>query len=753
VCCSIAADVPLAHSPQRTGEPGDPYSRHVAAVRLGALARADAMLAFLSDGPKRAIVREALNIAAAFHDLGKLDPDNQKLLRRGRSGRLPWDHIDAGVARVSMSKNWLAAWLIRAHHAPGFPNKCVHFETDPEGRRLRGRRQDLCDLEDHRKQIERTDSTLIALLREHQLLLGPSVVNPAKTIHGLTLRLALSCLVDADHADTAFADSGREPPSPATTRWPERLAHLLAYVAGLPVGLTPEEQARNAQRAAFFETCANSRFVERLVACEGPVGIGKTTAVSAHLLRHACEEKLRRLFIVAPYTNILSQTSMRLRSALVLAGEKPRSVLVEHHHRVDFDAPEDRELAASWNAPIIATTAVSFFEALAGNDPATLRKLHAVPGSAIFIDEVHAALPAKLWPQVWQWLRELVDKWNCRVVLASGSLVRFWEEHRIVKDSILIPELMPHDQARDAAISEQARIRIRRAAERLLTIAELIALIRKSPSPHLVILNTVQNAAVVASRMRHDGLDVLHLSTALSPRDRERILERVYSRLSKRETGWSLIATSCVEAGVDFSFRSGFRERFSVASTLQTGGRINRNAEYSAFGTSDVYDFALNDEGITQHPAAKISADILREYLDDGAFDRELPAVLASRAMRDEIIRGGILRHDPLREAELACNYPRVKELSRVIDADTRLVVISSRLKKRLQHRKPVSFRMLLRGSVQMWSDKIDKLQLERLPGRRDIYAWNYDYDSRFLGYMAGVLRCSEFLADGGAVI
>jgi hypothetical protein len=43
-----------------------------------------------------------------------------------------------------------------------------------------------------------------------------------------------------------------------------------------------------------------------------------------------------------------------------------------------------------------------FFETLASNRPASLRKLHQLPGSAIFIDEAHAALPAHLWPQGWR---------------------------------------------------------------------------------------------------------------------------------------------------------------------------------------------------------------------------------------------------------------------------------------------------------------------------------------------------------------
>ena len=136
-----------------------------------------------------------------------------------------------------------------------------------------------------------------------------------------------------------------------------------------------------------------------MVACEGPVGLGKTTAVTAHLLRRAIKNGLRHLIIVAPYTNIISQTAKVLRRALTLSGESPEEVVAEHHHRADFSGRADRELAVLWRAPVILTTAVQFFETLASNHPGQLRKLHELPGSGIFLDEAHAALPARLWPQ------------------------------------------------------------------------------------------------------------------------------------------------------------------------------------------------------------------------------------------------------------------------------------------------------------------------------------------------------------------
>lgn len=743
----------LAHSPPQAGMLGDPYERHIHAVKQGARALAQEMLPHASNQLPGLL--EAIETAATFHDLGKLDPDIQAVFRKGRGSRLKWDHIDAGVTHLSSKQDWMAAWLVRAHHAPGLPQKIKHFDPDGLGRRLRGRRNDDDTKDRHDKQIERTESMIKHYLNAHETVVEDQHVSQRRPSHGLTMRLALSCLVDADHSDSAFFDTGQHLPSGPKPHWAERLSALREYVRELPMGKTDAEKLRNRRRAEFFDACLESKIDNPLVACEGPVGIGKTTAVAAYLMRRAEQEELRRLIIVAPFTNILTQTAKRLRKALVLPGENPFEVVIEHHHRADFSHINDREFAVLWRAPVILTTAVSFFEALAACHPAALRKLHAVPRSAIFLDEAHAALPTRLWPQNWRWVQELAHNWGCRFVFASGSLIRFWEHSEFVDPPLMLPELLPADQAKAAKEDERNRVKfVQSAGGKVIDVRDLIGLVKKEKGPRLVILNTVQNAAVVAKAMRDVDMDVLHLSTALTPKDRESILEQVDSKLKNRiANDWALVATSCVEAGVDFSFRCAFRERFSATSTIQIGGRVNRHGEYSDLSQSTVYDFALTGKGITQHPGASISADVLRVFMDKDWLNTHSPSNVGTQAMIEELKRAGGLKTDPLSKAEAERDYPNVSELGRVIAADTRFVVVDQNLKYLLKQRVSVDFRTLLQGSVQLWARKIDMLRLEQLPGRREIYAWPYEYDPDFLGYMAGVLKLDEFIAAGGAII
>lgn len=442
-----------------------------------------------------------------------------------------------------------------------------------------------------------------------------------------------------------------------------------------------------------------------------------------------------------------------LREALVLEDEKDQAdrIVAEHHHRADFSDVSSRDLATLWSAPIILTTAVQFFETLAANAPASLRKLHALPGSVVFLDEAHAALPARLWPQNWRWLDELAREWSCSFVFASGSLVRFWELEAIVGDDRQeLPELVPPELAESLRNAEKTRVAYS-SCGRFDGPDRLAKAVATAPGPRLLIVNTVQSAAVMAQHMRGEGRDVLHLSTALCPRDRDAILKRVTDRLRAREDNdWTLVATSLVETGLDLSFRTAFRERFSTASLIQTGGRANRH------GTDDdavVYDFILSfTGGLTRNPTAAASTEVLgelfRKRLLAGPID---PARLATQAMKMEM-RRETKRRDALMFAERSGNYPEVAALGRVIETDTRFVIVDSALRARLEAREHVSARDLLAGSVQLWSNKIFVLGLEPISGRPDVYWWPHPYDGEFLGYMEGALRIGE-IARGEAPI
>ena len=714
---------PLAHS-ARKKYPPQTYEAHVRGVceRAGEYAAEAECYSVKANGILSTIVRDS----ALLHDLGKLEERNQSVLREQsrRRRHLPVDHTDAGSAALQKMGSGCAAMLVYSHHQ-GLPDLSTEFVA-------RG-----CSIfrNGNAEVRAETDAALPALLRQHEALFPRKPNKEVQAYDGdpaVFLRMALSCLADADHGDTAAAFGQTEKAMPEL-RPQERLAALDHYVSKF--GETDE---RSSLRRELYLSCRSAEAHSGFSVCGSPVGSGKTTAVMAHLLEQACKRNARRIFVVLPYTSIIRQSVDIYRKALVLPGETPEDVVAELHSRADFEDIETRYLTALWRAPIVVTTAVAFFETLSSHNPAALRRLHELPGSLIFVDEAHSALPLRLLPLAWHWMNVLSDEWSCYWVLASGSLVRYWELQPLFGLSMPRPEiaeLVRPDLQRELSRYESNRITFR-WREKPIGRKELAEWVQEALGPRLLILNTVQSAAVIAADMAAEfgQTHVEHLSTALTPEDRGNTIDRIRRRLADPDDAdWTLVATSCVEAGVDFSFRTGFREISSLLSLLQAAGRVNRHGRNTE---AVMWSFSLQDDSmLPKNPALDVSAAVLRSY-----FQKRLPITpeLSTRSMQDELVRDDSCMSAicDFAELEAAQQFRTLAQKFRVIDQKTVLAVPDDSMASAIAEGR-ASWQELQRHAVSVRKEKIVLWHLREIAD--GIYQWTLGYDS-FLGYMHGVL-------------
>ena len=726
----------FAHSadPKR-GIPAQGYAAHVGGVVKIASKAADESARYAScDG---LLLREIVPLAAELHDLGKLDNENQEVLSGKRKAQhLPVQHTDAGTAYLlDQLQVSLGAALVRSHHI-GLPD---FIEEQNRG--------DVFFRDEN--VIGRVNETLPALVRLHNET-WKSADGTRQTDTAITgdaslfLRIALSCLADGDHANTAIHYQNQVVEEPEISLCPaERLAALDKYVDSLK-----QDDERSRYRSEVYEACRETAIQTNIVSCDSPVGTGKTTAVMAHLLAQAQKRKLRRIIVVLPFTNIITQSVKVYRDALVLPGEDKELVVAELHHRADFKDKESRQFTALWKAPIIVTTAVTFFETLASNSPATLRRFHNLPGSAVFIDESHAALPAKLLPLAWRWIKGLASQWGCYWLMASGSLNRFWEIEEIDKEKQIIPEIMPAKLRGRLAKYEEHRIKYE-FNDKHLAAKELVEWVSNLHGPRIVILNTVQSAAAVAKEYAdcYGRKSVEHLSTALTPADRDKTLAKIRLRLDdKEDTDWTLVATSCVEAGVDFSFQTGVREAASLVSLLQTAGRVNRHGHRN---DANVWTVRLKEgELLKKNPGLKDSSKVLLDLI---AEEQIISPELCTNALKREIRLAGTFS-DLLLTLEEGLRFPQVEKEFQVIASETKTVVVDKELVSKLEKYIPVDWREIQKGSLQIWGYHLESLRIPEVLGHPGIYKWTYAYDN-FIGYMAGILQVEEFINGSGTVV
>ena len=131
-----------------------------------------------------------------------------------------------------------------------------------------------------------------------------------------------------------------------------------------------------------------------------PTGGGKTLASLGFALNHAKAHGKRRVVYVIPYTSIIEQTADVFRKVFAALG---RDVVIEHHSNAET-APESesqrtRLACENWDAPLIVTTSVQFFESLYAARTSRVRKLHNLVDSIVILDEASARSASSCRPE------------------------------------------------------------------------------------------------------------------------------------------------------------------------------------------------------------------------------------------------------------------------------------------------------------------------------------------------------------------
>lgn len=698
------------------------YAEHVNGVKHKSIENVKAFGGFLQNQEKEDLYEKVINNAAEYHDLGKLNKENQRVFHGERTvGKLPIDHRDAGV-KYLLGDDYerIDATLVYAHHYPGLPN------IDDE--RVKNERFRFANA------IDDTKVHLNEYLDLHKQLIGTQSAEDIKKYRWkpMDYRMLLSCLVDADYTD-ASCNCIHSP----STRWEERLSNLDRYVEGL--SKDGEDNERNQLRTLFYKSSKSADTNNRIEYCDSPVGSGKTTAIMAHMLNAAITHDLRHIIIVLPYTNIISQTVNVLRKAIVLDGENAEEVVAEHHHQVEFENENNHYLATTWKAPVVVTTAVQFFETLASNQPKRLRKLCQLPGSAIIFDEYHAMLPAKFMLPAWMWINDLTTHWGCHVCMSSATSNKIWDIDAFkFKSAQKVTALLKDEEAKLLKKLEKTRVRLnfdQLKGNKVFTLSKFVDYLDTFNGSKIVVFNTVRNAAYFAAHLRKKGYDVLHLSSALTPEDREAILDEINWRLDPNNNypnNWILSATSCVECGINFSFNYGFCELRSLQSAIQLSGRVNRGNE---FEYAELIVFRIRDDNFNINRQFELEIAVFERLLESEAINNmditELVTISFEEAYK---MKGDKSRK--IIEEEKCKAFKYVADNFCVIESDTITVIASKKLVEKIQSGVSISATEFQRGSVNISKSLFKKLDLL---DEGILFLREEQYDN-FLGYMKSLI-------------
>lgn len=580
-------------------------------------------------------IEQEARIAALLHDLGKY---SVLFARRLEGIERGLDHWSIGAwAALTKYRAIAAALSIQGHHV-GLKEANRDALRDLDPRLLSERHPESLRL------TATNEDTLLSLLQRDGLrstavenFVYPSIASTVSAM--LDVRMLFSVLVDADWLETeAHFEAGpgerkRRRPAGALLRPQESLEILLKAINDRAcelraTGSTDETILR--MRAQLLDNCLQkARSPAGLFTLSAPTGSGKTLSMLAFGLAHAAAHSLRKVVVVIPYLSIIEQTANTYRD---LFQEKMGEHFVLEHHSLsgvhgdpagggngdNTDAGPEfaRRLSENWDAPLIVTTSVQMLESLFADRPAACRKLHRLARSVILFDEVQT-LPLALSVPTLKALAHLSESYGSSIVFATATQPAFEELDGEVRKEVTTG-WRPAEIVSDVAgmFSSAKRTRVVFEAEGPSSWQELADRLHCSPQA-LCIVNLKRHASRLLELIRAEGVDGLfHLSTNLCPAHREQVLKAVRGRLERREP-CRLVATQCIEAGVDVDFPVVYRSLGPLDAIAQAAGRCNRNGKLSL---ADVHVFMPEDDEKRAYPsgayeqATDVLSSLLREH-------------------------------------------------------------------------------------------------------------------------------------------
>jgi CRISPR-associated endonuclease/helicase Cas3 len=525
-------------------------------------------------------------LAGLWHDLGKYAEEFQEKLYRENGYETHLEtipgkviHSEAG-GHFATLKGWKGAdrvlsWLIMGHHAG-----LTDYDSDEIGARA---------LAPKMVNTSRTEALLKNVPESIKAQELPEQRVPAGSDPAFFIRMLFSCVVDADFLNTeAFMNYRksrmRQQDYPGLN---DLLNHFDVYMDNLCANATTSPI--NKIRADVLSQCRKAADKGSSVfALTVPTGGGKTLASLAFALRHVVKFKLKngpcRIIYVIPYTSIIEQTADVFRK---IPGFE--NAIVEHHcNLVEPDENKEtirnRLAAENWDAPLIVTTSVQFFESLYACRTSRCRKLHNIVNSVVIFDEAQCLPPEYLRPAVHA-VRELARHYQVTPVLCTATQpvlsrtesfdFKFREGFEEVTEIINSPEALAGKLQRVAVVLHKNSLMPS-------SLTEIESAMTAEKQDVLCIVNRKDDARALARIL--PPAQTVHLSTNMCAQHRADVLTTIRKRIKEDGDPFFVISTSLIEAGVDIDFPVVYRALSGLDSIAQAAGRCNREGKLEIAG-------------------------------------------------------------------------------------------------------------------------------------------------------------------------
>lgn len=535
-----------------------------------------------------------------IHDIGKYTSDFQKRINGAENIRV--EHAICGAKEVAKAppKSYvpMIEYCVAGHHS-GLPDGGTKVDGEEDSTlhgRMKRKTGDYSAYENEVK-LEYPKDNLRGLF---------DVSNQREIIerYSFFTRYLFSCLTDADFIDTErFV-------TPNTDRgidgdFQEAYEKVCEKLNSFKIETKLQESRSIIQEQVYKSVESNAN----VYTLNMPTGSGKTLCSIRAALKTAIENKKKRIIYVIPYVSIIEQTAKVFED--IFGDVLP---VLQHHSNYDFDDDkneDENEITSeklkrsceNWDAKLIVTTNIQFFESLYHYKGRRLRKLHNLADSVIIFDEIHM-LPIDYIQPCLRAIGYVTKYLNSTAILMSATMPnydKFMERYmsgvkieNAVKDTSLFNVF---DKCRYEYIGK----------------CELASLAEKAQEYDnaLIIVNKRKTARELYDMCSGNKY---HLSTYMTPLHRSEIIAKIKEDI-KNGINTTVISTSLIEAGVDLDFKAVFREIAGIDNILQSGGRCNRE------GKMDMGDVFVFETDGGNYQTKKKSDIIIRANITRNLFE------------------------------------------------------------------------------------------------------------------------------------
>ena len=415
------------------------------------------------------------------------------------------------------------------------------------------------------------------------------------------VRMVFSCLVDADYLDTENSmDTER---AGYRSHYPKINAidrRFQITFNELLEKVNPKTTI-NKQRKIVLQNCLDAAKLDSgLFSLTVPTGGGKTLASLAFALKHAMKHTKERIIYVIPFTSIIEQNAKVFRDML---GDE---AILEHHCNFISDDSDWKNRLASenWDAPIVVTTNVQFFNSFYANKPSKCRKLHNVANSVVIFDEVQAIPVEKMMPCI-EVIKELSVNYGVTSVLCTATQPAIKRSEQF-KSGLDVNEIISNIPALFDKLKRTEELFIGKLDER--TVASKLSKLEQV----LCIVNTRQQALDIFEALP-DSNSNIHLSALMHPAHRTKKLNEIRQRLASG-LPCRVVSTQLIEAGVDVDFPCVFRALTGIDSIAQAAGRCNRNGLSDASCKVFIFEFTKDSSCSFFRQASQSAAKLFDRF-------------------------------------------------------------------------------------------------------------------------------------------